>query len=239
MYADAVGPHVVYRIRKYGGVAVAARVVEVHQQILVLVEILLVELGAAEKVDRLLVRLLERLAQTLVRETVVARECYLADLHLGVAVDAERDVGHVVKHRVVLDDRSDTHVAESLVDEVLLDEFLVLVDNVVREFGIALELELLDQILLLAAADAVAHDHPVAHARTLFQKDLQIDAVALDRGADLHVGETTLAPQTRDGVRDVVAGQIYAVARNETRRRTYEGGIQILYSANVYLADAI
>jgi hypothetical protein len=74
-----------------------------------------------------------------------------------------------------------------------MDELLVLVDDVVREFASALEFELFQQVLLLALRNAL--ELPVVDAGTLLEEDLQVEAVALDLGADLHVREKPLAPE--------------------------------------------
>ena len=56
---------------------------------------------------------------------------------------------HIVHRRVVGDDGLYLGVAETLVGKLLLEQLLVLVDDVVRELGVTLELELLRQVLLL------------------------------------------------------------------------------------------
>ena len=138
--------------------------------------------------------LFERAAQALVVELLVADEVDLADLHFLLAVDQE---GH--RHglsraqRVVVDTHVHLRIAESLFGPVVMDELLVLVDDVVREFASALEFELFQQVLLLALRNAL--ELPVVDAGTLLEEDLQVEAVALDLGADLHVREKTLAPE--------------------------------------------
>ena len=219
VYAYALGVDGVDRVREDRGVAVALRVVEVDEQVLVLLVVLLVELGVLEEVDALLVGLLERAAQAALLELGVAAEGDAPHAHLLVAVDAEGDVDHVLAYGVVLDAGRDIHIAESFRYEVLLDELLVLVDDVVREFGSGLELEFVHKVLLLAAAYVLALERPAAHARPLLKEDIEVDAVALDLGTDLHIGEVTLVPQTRYGVRYEGAGQIERIARYESRRR--------------------
>ena len=182
------------RVAYDGGIAVAPRVVEVDQQLLVRLVVVLVEFGPLEEVDRLLVGLFERAAQALVVELLVADEVDLADLHFFLAVDQE---GH--RHglsraqRVVVDTHVHLRIAEPLFGPVVMDELLVLVDDVVREFASALEFELFQQVLLLALRNAL--ELPVVDAGTLLEEDLQVEAVALDLGADLHVREKPLAPE--------------------------------------------
>ena len=56
------------------------------------------------------------------------------------------------------------------------------------------------EVLLFAAAYAVALEVPAAYAGTLLKEDLEVDAVALDVGADLHVGEVrTFQPNCQTG----------------------------------------
>ena len=225
------------RVADDRGVAVAFRVVEVDQQVLVVLVVALVEFGAAEEVDALLVRLLEGPAQALVLELLVAREVDLADLDFVFAVDQEGYVDHLRAQRVVGDARRDLRVAEALLGPVGLDEFLVLVDDVIRKLAAAFELELFEQVFLLALRDAF--EVPVVDARPLFEEHLQIEAVALDLGSDLHVREKPLAPQTRDGVCDEVARQVNRIAGDQPGRRLENVGVEVLHAVNVDVADVI
>ena len=237
MQADPLVVDDVERVAEDGGVAESLRVVEVDQQLLVVGVVLLVELRVAQEVDALAVGLLESLAQTAVRKFVVAREGDLADAHAVAAVDVENHVHGALADRVVLNAGSHLDVAEALLDEVGLDELRVLVDHVVREFGAAAQLELLGQVLLLAARDSL--ELPVVDQRTLLEEDLQIDAVAQNRGAHLHVGEVALVPETGDGVGDIAARQIERIARQKTRRRTDQIGIEVFHAAHVDVADMV
>ena len=225
------------RVADDRGVAVAFRVVEVDQQPLVLAVVLLLELGALEEVDRLLVRLLEGAAQALVLELLVAREVDLADLDFVFAVDQEGYVDHLRAQRVVGDARRDLRVAEALLGPVGLDEFLVLVDDVIRKLAAAFELELFEQVFLLALRDAF--EVPVVDARPLFEEHLQIETVALDLGSDLHVREKPLAPQARNGIGDEVAGQVDRVARDQSRRGLEDVGIEVLHTVDIDVADVV
>ena len=226
------------RVADDRGVAVAARVVEVDEQLLVVHELLLVELGALEEVDRLLVRLLEGAAQSLVLELRIALEVDPADLHLVLAVD-QKGYRHGLARaqRVVVDAYIHLGVAETLVGPVFLDEALVLVEHVVRELAAPLEFELFEQVFLLALRDAL--EFPVVDPRPLLEEYLQVEAVALDVGTDLDVGEETLAPETRDSVRDEVARQIDRVAGDETGRRFEHLVVEVLHSVDVHIADVI
>ena len=118
-----------------------------------------------------------------------------------------------------------------------MDELLVLVDDVVREFASAFEFELFQQVLLLALRNAL--ELPVVDAGTLLEEHLQVEAVALDLGADLHVREKPLAPQTRDGVCDEVARQVDRVACDQSGRRLEDLGVEVLHAVDVDVADVI
>ena len=227
----------VNRVTHHRGVAVAPRVVEVDEQLLVGGVVLLVELRVAEDVDAPLVGLLEGPAQPLVGELLVAHEVDAADFDLVLAVDDEGDVDALGPHRVVFDAHVDLGVAEALFGPVGLDELLVLVEHVVREFTAAAELELVEQVALLALRDAL--EAPVVDAGALLKEDLQVEAVALDGGADFHVREEALAPQTRDGVRDEVAGQIDRIAGDEAGRRLEHLLVEVLHAVDVDVADVV
>ena len=184
-------------------------------------------------------RLLEGAAQALVLELLVAEEVDPADLHPLLAVDQE---GH--RHglsrrteRVVVDAHVHRGVAETLLGPVFLDEFLVLVDDVVRKLAVGLEFELLGQVLLLALRNTL--EIPVIDARPLLEEHLQVDAVPVDLGPDLHVREEALAPQAGNGVSDEVARQVDRIARDQTRRRLENLLVQILHAADVDVADII
>ena len=181
--------------------------------------------------------LLEGAAQPLVGELRVADEVDLADLDLVLAVDHEGDVHHLRAHRVVLDAHVDLGVAESLFGPVLLDELAVLVDDVVRQLAAAAQLELLQQVGLLAARNAL--EGPVVDPGPLLEEDLQVEAVALDVGADLHVREEALAPQARNGVGDERAGQVDRVALDQTGRRLEHVRVEVLHAVDVDLADVV
>jgi hypothetical protein len=183
------------------------------------------------------VGLLEGAAQTLVVESLVAREVDLADLDLRVLVDDERYVDALLVCRVVVDAHLDLTVAVAFLREVALDEPRILVDHVVRKLGVAAQLQLLYKVLLLALAHTV--ELPAQDARTLFEKDLQVERVALDSGADLYVGEVFRSPQTLYGVGDELAGQIYRVALLQAGRRFEDVVVEVLHSVQVDLADVV
>ena len=158
---------------------------------------------------------LEGAAQALVLELFVSDEVDPADFDLLLAVDQEGDVhGLSGSERVVVDAYVDLGVAEALFGPVVADELLVLVDDVVGEFASAFEFEFFEQVLLLAFGDTL--EGPVVDAGPLFEEDFEVEAVAVDFGADLHVGEEALAPKPGDGVCDEVAGQVDRVALDET-----------------------
>ena len=180
---------------------------------------------------------LEGAAQPFVRVLVVALEVDASDLDLVLAVDDERDVDHLLAHRVVVDAHVDLGVAEPLFGPVGLDELLVLVDHVVGELAAAAQLQLLEQVLLLALRHPF--EAPVIDAGTLLEEDVQVEAVALDLRADLHVGEEALAPKARDGRSDEVARQIDRVAGDEARRRFEHVVVQILHPVHVDVADVV
>ena len=224
-------------VREDIGVAVALRVVEIDEQLLVVLVIVLVELGAAEDVDAFLVGFLEGLAQPPVAELLVAAEGDLADLDLVLAVDQEGDIDRLLEHRVVVDAHVHLRIAEALFREIIPDQLAVLVDHVIRELGAALEFEFLHQVLLLAFENPL--EAPVVYARPLLQENFQVEAVAVDGGPDLHVGEKTLAPQPRDGVADVGAGQVDRIPRNQARRGAQDVVVEVFHPVDIDLADVV
>ena len=182
--------------------------------------------------------LLEGPAQAFVGELRIAQEVDAADLDLLLAVDQEGDVdGLTGAQRIVVDAYVDLRIAEALFGPVVADELFVLVDDVVGELAAALEFEFFEQILLFALGDAF--EGPVVDARTLLEEDLQIEAVALDFGADLHVGEEALAPEARDGVGDEVAGQVDRVAFDQAGRRFENVRVEVFHAVDVDLADVV
>ena len=82
MDTDSFVVDIVNRIAQNSCITVTARVVEIHQQILILLVVIYIELGTLQEVERLLLGLLERTAQTLFGELFVTRECNLANLNL-------------------------------------------------------------------------------------------------------------------------------------------------------------
>ena len=225
------------RIAHDRSVTVTARVVEVDQEVFVLFVIVFVELRPAENVDALLVGLLEGTAQTFVLELFVAREIDLADLDLVLAVDEERDVHHLRAQRVVGDAHVHLRIAEGFFRPVGLDEFFVLVDDIIRQFAAPLEFELLQQVFLLALRDAF--EIPVVDTGTLLEENLQVEAVAFDLGTDLHVGEEPLAPQARNGIGDEIAGQVDRVACDQSGRGFEDVGIEVLHTVDIDVADVV
>ena len=227
------------RVAQDREVAVAFRVVEVDEVLLVRFVVVLLEFRRLEEVDALLVRLLEGAAQALVLELFVAVEIDLADLDLAFAVDHEGDVHGVLDDGIVLDAHAHLRIAESLLGEIFLDELRILVDHVVRQLSARFELQLLDDVLLAAFADPLAFEEPAVDARPFAHGDLHVHAVAVDRGADLDVGEQTLVPQLGDHVRDVLARQIDRIARHESRRGLYDGLVEVFDTAQVDFADEV
>lgn len=88
-------------------------------------------------------------------------------------------------------------------------------------------------------ADPFALEEPAVDARPFTHGDVQIDAVALDRGADLDVGEQTLVPQLADHVRDVFVRQIDRIAGDEPRGGLHDVFVEEFDAAQVDLADEI
>ena len=143
LYVDAEGLVVdnVDRVANDGGITVAARVVEVEQQLLICLVVLLVELSILEEEDALLVCLLEGTAQALILERVVTREVNLTNTHLRATVDDKGDIYTLLIDCIVSKAHIDLAGAEALRGIVLLDELHILIDNVVRELGITTQLK--------------------------------------------------------------------------------------------------
>ena len=181
--------------------------------------------------------LLEGATQTLVVEDLVALEVDLADLDALTTVDLEDYVGILCAYRVLLNAVVYLGVAETLFAPVLFDQAHILIQHIVRKLAVATQLELLHDILLLAGRDAL--ELPVEDTGTLLEEDLQVEAVALDLGAHLHVGEVALTPQTGDDIRDEVARQQNRIAIHQAGRSLHQVGIQVLQTTHVDLADVV
>ena len=182
--------------------------------------------------------LLERATQTLVVEGLVALEVDDADLNFRAAVDVEGDVHALLVYRVVGDDYIDIARAKALLREVLLDEFYVLVDDVVRELGVAAQLEhLLHKILSLRLRYSLYI--PLEDAGTLLEEYLQVERVALDGCAYLYVREVARSPQTLHGIRYELAWQIYRVALLQSCRRLQYVVVEVLDAVEVDVAYVV
>ena len=229
----AVVAQTIYRVREDGRITIASRVIEVEKQILILLILVSLELRALEDVPALLACLLEGLTQSLVVKLLVALEGNLTHLDLLVLGNLEGNIHCILYQGVVLDDGLNLGVTEALIGKILLYESLAAVDDIIRELRASLQLELIQQILLLAATYALAHDKPLIDTWSLLKEELQIERVALDRGSNLHIREVTLTPQTRDRVRDVGTWQIDRVARDESRRCTQLVVVEVLYAVHV------
>ena len=225
------------RVAQDGGVAEALRVVEVDQQLLVLLEVALLEFGVAQEVEALLVRLLEGAAQAFVGELFVAREVDAADAHARSAIDHERDVHGIRTHGVVLDARLGAGVAEALLGPVGFDELAVLVDHVVGVLRAAAQLELLHEVLLLALGDAL--EVPAVYPGAFAQEDFEVGVVAVDRGADPHVGEQTLVPQAVDGRGDKAARKIDRVPDRQSGRGFEHLLVEVADAVDADVAESV
>ena len=134
--ADCLIVNLIDRIRQDGCVTITARVIEVEQQVFILGIILLLELAAVEEVYRLLVSLLECTEQALLGEVLVTRKGDLAHLNTRLAIDVEGYVYCILDCGVVGDLGAYIHITEALADKLLLDEFLVAVNHIIRKLGI-------------------------------------------------------------------------------------------------------
>ena len=121
--------------------------------------------------------------------------------------------------------------------EKVPNELLVLVDDIVRKLAVGAQLEFLLEILLLALGDTL--EIPVVDTGALLEEGFEGDAVALDIGADLHVGEMALTPQTGNGVSDEVARQIDRISGNQSRRRLEDLLVQILHTVDADITDVV
>ena len=121
--------------------------------------------------------------------------------------------------------------------EIFLDELRILVDHVVRKLGAALEFELFEQVFLVAFGDAL--ETPVIDAGTFLQENFQVEAVAFDGRTDADVRKEALVPQAGDGCRDEVAGQVYRIARDKTRRSSQNAVVNVLRPVNIDVADVV
>lgn len=118
-----------------------------------------------------------------------------------------------------------------------MNELRVLVDHVVRKLGAALEFELFEQVFLVAFGDAL--ETPVIDAGTFLQENFQVEAVAFDGRTDADVRKEALVPQAGDGCRDEVAGQVYRIARDKTRRSSQNAVVNVLRPVNIDVADVV
>ena len=225
---------VVDRVDRIGddvGVAETFRIVKVEQQLLVVFEIFFVEFRPPEEVEAFLVGFLEGAAQTFVGKFFVACEIDLSDFDFTFAIDDEGHVYGLLQYRVVVDADRYFGVAETFVCVVFVNELRVLVDHVVRKLGAALEFELFEQVFLVAFGDAL--ETPVIDAGTFLQENFQVEAVAFDGRTDADVRKEALVPQAGDGCRDEVAGQVYRIARDKTRRSSQNAVVNVLRPVNI------
>ncbi len=180
---------------------------------------------------------LEGAAQTFVGKFFVACEIDLSDFDFTFAIDDEGHVYGLLQYRVVVDADRYFGVAETFVCVVFVNELRVLVDHVVRKLGAALEFELFEQVFLVAFGDAL--ETPVIDAGTFLQENFQVEAVAFDGRTDADVRKEALVPQAGDGCRDEVAGQVYRIARDKTRRSSQNAVVNVLRPVNIDVADVV
>ena len=182
--------------------------------------------------------LLECAAQTLILKVVVTLEVDNTNTHLGAAVDVEVYIHALLIDRVVRNAHIYLASEKTLLGVVLLDELHILVDDIVRELGVAAQLEhLLLQILRLGLR--YARDCPVEDAGTLLEEHLEVYGVTLDSSTNLNVGEVAGCPEACHGVGDKLAGQIYRVALLQACRRLKDVVVEVLNAVEVDFANVV
>ena len=183
------------------GIAIPLRFGVVPHLFQILFEIFFVEFGAAEDVDTHLVCLLHRAGQLFGREVVVSGELNLADPHLVTAVDVEVDDHRRLDQRIRRYRVVDFGVPEGLFVVVFPDEVHAGGQQVVRQFGILPQPELLFEVFPFAPLDA--DEVPAAHLQLFTHVEVEIDRIPVaNRSSDFHIGEEPPVEQSPRGDRN-------------------------------------
>ena len=101
----------------------------------------------------------------------------------------------------------------------------------------ALELKLIDEICALALWNTC--NLPVHYTSTLFEDNLQVEAVALDSGTNLDVVKVTLHPETVCCILNEWTRQIYRISWNQTRCRAKDVVVEVLHAVNIHIANVV
>ncbi len=208
-----VGHHAV---RDYARVAEAFLVVLLEDAVEVVLIVALDEFLLREELENvvLLVGLLHGALDGAVGEDLVAVDIDFVHLDLVVLVHVDVDDDFVLVREVFVEVDAHGGVAESLVLVVLGDDGLCAVDDVARYLVALDEIEPLLQVLDFAFLGACVLDRAYARLSAEDYLEPRLVAGGLDQ-LDACLGEERLTHEALDGVGDVIAGNLHAVAHLE------------------------